>query len=50
MFQIALTKTSVPFIERFLGQSSRVVDLHDFEGELLFGLERMGPGSRRTAK
>ena len=34
MFQIALAKTRVPFIECFLGESSRMVGLHDFAGKL----------------
>jgi len=50
MFQIALAKTRVPFIERFLGESSRMVGLHDFAGELLFRVERMRTGCRQTAK
>src|SRR6266536_3705716 len=50
MFQLALAETRVPLIERFFGDSGRVIGLHDFERELLFGRERMRPGCWRTTE
>src|SRR6266536_1701004 len=50
MFQIALTEAPVPFVERSLRNLARMIGLHDFEGELLFGFERMRVARQRTTK
>src|SRR5439155_26442080 len=50
MFQIALTEAGVPFIECLFGGSRRMIDLHDFESELLFSIERMHTCRRSVPK
>src|SRR6266498_5088911 len=50
MFQIALTEAPVPFVERFSRNLARMIGLHDFEGELLFGVERVSIGREGAAK
>src|SRR5438876_11337171 len=50
MFQIALTEAPVPFVERFSRNLARMIGLHDFEGELLFGVKRVRTTRQRTTK
>ena len=50
MFQITFAETNVPFVEILLCDRGRVIGLHNFKCELLFGFKRIRAFAELTPK